>query len=420
MIAALALAAALAQSSLLQKVIPRVTGQNGYEEYIQAAILIDRPEARALEKYVASRAKGGTTTLRPAGIPENATLLDVYRFDVKALAPALELIRAGNEKRVTYPHSPVTANTLFPELSEFRIAARLFARSAYVAFAGGDSKAGTQALLDGLVYSRKIQCLGTIHLFVGRSCEQTMFGALGRHVDQISYGDSEKLMSWADSVQDSKEIFAWTAKVEQGVYRATFDDFCANPDEYKSLLGGNTEELRAAGNSAKGLSGARKEALYSFIARHFESSWIELQDRLQKPESEWLQPLADPPELGLDPLKQQVNGDAAAALVLLTAAFSELGSRHRDIPATLARYLIQERLAGIYAAVIRYRWRNNALPAKLADVFGKEPVDPVTEQPYTFERVDKSFRVTCKAGELGDVGLVYAGTKPDPQEIDPS
>jgi hypothetical protein len=421
MIASIAIAALFCQNTLLEKVIPRYTGQNGYEEYVQAAIILEKPENKALDNYVLAAAKGKESEQpKPPGLPENATLLDLYRFENKALGPALDLIRAGNEKKVIYPKWPITAITLFPEVRDFRIVAKLFARLAYVSFAAGDSRSGTRALLDGLTFSRKIQCLAMIHLYVGNLCEQTIFGAMEHHVDQISLPDSEKLLKWADSIQDSKQNFMAAAKIEQTGYRATFDDLCNNPKEYDSVVGSDETQKLIASGSLRNLSPARKAKVYASITEYFERPWIELQDRMKMPESEWLQPLPENPPVDEAKARVELDQDSSTALLLLASFFSELEGGHRDIPATLARYLIQERLAGIYAAVIRYRWINNALPTKLADVFGKEPLDPTTGKVYTYEQVDKSFRVTCKAGSLGDVGLVYRGAKPDPGEINPN
>jgi len=411
------------QDSNLRKLIAHPTGQNGYEEYVQAAIILSRPENRALDDYIRwaeSDHKYGSDK-KPESVPEGATLLDLYRLQLRSAGAALDLVRSGSLKPVSYQNPPITFRTIDSELFYLRTACQLFRRQAYVAFAEGRSKDGAQAILDGLTLAKKIRVAGLLHYLIGVSCEAVMFAAMQRHLGQLSLADAERLQTWAESQTGDHSALERAVRQEMQSIRASLDEFFRDPGP--DIYGADDPDQHSKRVAAiKSTTIKWREGVYDQLFRPLEDPYWALLDRLKQPENEWLAPLqivdippADDAIVGGDP-------DAAKAIYDLYGKYLALhGADETEMEsAQLERFRIQERLVGVYAAVIRYRRLNGRLPSTLAEVFGKEPADPGTGHAYNYQpNPDGSYRVTCLAPMLGVVDLVYKSPKPGEFELPP-
>lgn len=426
MIVALSLGVAMLQTRsgqdvpLLQKVIAKWTGQNGYEELVKAAILLDTPENQDLEDYVRWREAGspanwlnsrtGKLPAKPSNLPDNADILAVYRAQATAVEPALQLIREADTKPIFYPNKPITIITLFPEFAPLKRAAFDFARVAYDEFADGHSSAGTRALIDGLEFSRDIRAGGLVSWYVGSACQSIALRAVKDHLGQLSLDDATKLRDWA-SQQPAGELsqLRTALNVERAGCRATFDEYCTHPEEYLDALEAPADDQKRIAAALKATTPAWRDQFYGMIFKRFEAPWNAIIDRIKGPEEGWLEPVDNEGFDESDPLKKW-NGDADVTLGMLglIKLMNLLGGFEApdEIGPYLERPLMQLRVLTVYADVIRFRWVNGKLPGSLAEVYGKEPNDLATGRPYTYRLVEGgSFKVFCHAPVIGDVDL---------------
>lgn len=413
-VAALYLTLLLGQDANLSKVVVSPTGQNGYEEYVQAATVLSLRQNRALEAYVRAREREATDfteTPRPAMIPADASLLQVYRIELKTLAPALQWIRKGNEKPVVYPAPKISAITLFPELSYWKVAARLFARSAYVAFADGDPAGATRSILEGLAFSKKIAVGGEIHFLVSGACEQILFAAVQEHLLSFSLHDAELLQAWAEDSAKSPSALIQAAEVERKSFHQSVVDIFGSPSDLLEVMDIKEEDKAEFTRKLSAITDARKEVLYRRFFQRLESPWVAIKARLGEPEATWLDPIEVESAGDDEPLKADLDATELGATFGTLRLLSMLGLGDEEtlsIVPIAARFRIQERLLRLYAGVLRFKWENGRLPSSLAEVFGQEPTDPASGQAYVFEPNEHGrFRILCSTKRLGEVDLVY-------------
>jgi hypothetical protein len=428
MIISVAIAFALLnlQEPNLTKVVPIPTGQNGYEEYVQAAIILAKPENKTLVNYVRAATEAGSPTgqaiARPATVPEGLKALDLFRLEVKKLQPVIDLVRAGNLKPVSYPKAQITPVTLLPELAYFKLATRVFQHAAYVAFADGNSREGVSLIMDGLTFSEKFQVGDLIHLLVGRACTQMMYVAVDRHTPQIALNGAIKLQTWATGADRRyRDAAVRAAKVERAKIRVFYDDFFNNPSEYFEGMDIKPEDERQWKANLQAVSSLRRDQIYNSFFKRLELPLSALLERLNSPESTWLAALVFD-GFETDDTKPPIASDVAAPLLTLLKLYQMLDSGlHNGESLQLASCTIQDRLFKIHCDATVFRWRTGKNPTKLADLYGADPTDPATGENYDYSIRDNGwFKISCKHAKIGEVTISSRASQPsDENDIPP-
>jgi hypothetical protein len=415
------------QEPNLFKVVPNPTGQNGYEEYVQAAIILAKPENKALVNYVRAATEAASQTgqaiVRPATIPEGLRALDLYRLEVKKLQPVIDLVHAGNLKPVSYPKAQITPVTLLPELAYFKLATRVFQHAAYVAFADGNSREGVSLIMDGLTFSEKFQVGDLIHLLVGRACTQMMYVAVDRHTPQIPLNGAIKLQTWATGADRRyRDAAIRAAKVERAKIRAFYDDFFISPSEYFEGMDIKPEDERQWTANLKAVSPLRRDQIYNSFFKRLELPMYALLERLNGPESTWLAPL-EYDGFETNDTKPPIATDVAAPLLVLLriSKMLDVDGFEVEFPTQIARCTIQDRLFKIHCDATVFRWRTGKNPTKLADLYGADPTDPATGEHYDYSIRDNGwFKISCKHAKVGEVTISSRASQPsDDNEIPP-
>jgi hypothetical protein len=415
------------QEPNLLKVVPNPTGHNGYEEYVQAAILLAKPENKTLVNYVRAATESASPTgqpiARPATVPEGLKALDLFRLEVKKLQPVIDLVRAGNLKPVSYPKAQITPVTLLPELAYFKLAVRVFQHAAYVAFADGNSREGVSLVMDGLTFSEKIQVGDLIHLLVGRACTQMMYVAVDRHTPQIPLNGAVRLQTWATGADRRyRDSAVRAAKVERAKVRAFYDDFFNSPGEYWEGMDIKPEDERQWTANLRAVSPLRRDQIYNSFFKRLELPMSVLLERLNGPESTWLAPL-EYDGFETNDTKPPIASDVATPLLTLLKLYRMLdsGSDIGEFPLQLASCTIQDRLFKIHCDAIISRWRTGKNPTKLADLYSADPTDPATGEHYDYSIRDNGwFKISCKHAKVGEVTISSRASQPsDDNEIPP-
>jgi len=391
-----------------------LTGQNGYEEYVEAAVILNQPQNKVLESYIRSKSGSSQTEAVPvaSGVSPNASTLDLYRVQARQLEKVFELVEVGNSKPCRYPVTNYSALTLEPELVFFKTAERAIQRAAHVCFAAGDSNKGTRLLIDGLVFARRIAVGGSINALVSRSCEAMAFSGLQRNFFHLGEADLAKLIDWTKSSMAEPTPMLSALKLERVGVRNLYDSsFMLS----KSDFGPEVEDADQIVETLKRMPKAQREAIYLSLFKRLEAPWTAEAVHLSEPESQWLAPVDVEDSVAGDdaPLMPHDPPTMMAVGALLRIAFS-LGNGDLDVNSFSKIALserIQTRILGIECAVQDFRWKHDRLPSSLAEVLGSEPTDVATQRPYGFEaRADQTFRVFCAVDGIGEVDLLKAGS----------
>src|SRR5690349_5274054 len=120
-----AMIAVAPQASFYSQVVPHPTGRNGYEEYVQAAVLASHPDVQRWEQ---------ASQPYPAGLSAHSTRLERTQWVSARMKSAFELVRQGNSKPVAETRDSYNAGTLVPELTYFRRLSRAMTGAAYADF----------------------------------------------------------------------------------------------------------------------------------------------------------------------------------------------------------------------------------------------------------------------------------------------
>jgi hypothetical protein len=168
---------------IFPKLFPKPTGQNGYEEFVMAADLIN--SSRVWQEYERVYFDHPGPTL----IMKRRVLFD------PTVQRALTLIRAGLRKRIQSPRPYPELQTLVPELPAFRSLGRLLGVEMSVNFADGRNSQAIECLRDALMFGYRIQA-GTL-----------FSGVVGLYVDDVAlreFGDhlNVRRVRWASLLAD--------------------------------------------------------------------------------------------------------------------------------------------------------------------------------------------------------------------------
>jgi hypothetical protein len=354
--------------SVFRQLFPEPTGQNGYEELVQAGDLVRNNEAGQ-----AATATGATLDAKRRALADP---------DVKR---ALALVRRGLNKPIRSPRTEFTAGTLLPDFAPLRHLARLLAVEQYVALADGRTGDAISALRDGLRIAHAPKGDLIIGGLVGAVMDAIVLNRLARHLDQMSARDCDRLVALAREYLRTPDPTFVTLDNERRMALATLDLLRRFPDHFPTYAGVEDEdettepdplardiEALAADPAALEQVVSRAEAqVNAFYAA--QAAAYRLPPH-QRPDEV---PLPQTPAPQSDPAQRLV----AQLMDLLLPAVSGATTRF-----TQAR--IQVQLLGVHAAIRRFRWEHDRLPETLADLrLGNLGVDPYSGRPLVYERI---------------------------------
>ena len=163
---------------LLHQVFPNPTGDNGFEDLLIAAEMLDRnQEWRALRKRESE--DEATLADKPAAVASCKAVLARVRI---GLAREKFQLRAG-----------VSYDTPIPEYSHCRQLARLLVTELEVHFAHGREVQAIDSFRDACRLGQLLEQQALIAGVVGSVCQGIAVGALSRKLDQLDYNDCKYL-----------------------------------------------------------------------------------------------------------------------------------------------------------------------------------------------------------------------------------
>jgi hypothetical protein len=418
--------------TLLEQVVPNPTGTNGYEDYLRAAELLRGPDfgnyinwspdryeelVEQLKAHDAEPPPGGVALREFPDVKaqlanykrmDSMTKLQVWKEGVEKFSKALDFLAAGNRKRVTDPHERLDMLTLFPEYAYFKSLAKLADMAAYVAFAEGRSKQGTQILLDSYQLGFNLEGKILIAHLVGTAIESISLAGFERHLDSISRQDAALIESAVPGLLEGEPRVIGCIQNEQKFSMVSLTDILNGKYDLTGQTSAGGEEESPEGKSLreqiKRLSGSQIQALVGRASTEIDHKLKPIIARFRGPESGWV--VNAPPPGNVEEEVRQPS----TVQELMDNFIEDSTSVFDQVGLSAAKSRTQLRLLGLSAAVIRYKWDTGNLPDSLAAAVKKSLIsDPLSGQDFAYERLGFfSFRIVSRGvPQTGEIGLKW-------------
>ena len=314
--------------SIFQQLFPQPTGQNGYEEIVAAG------ETLAKSKLLVDGEQKGLNTL---DLPRKRAIVGD-----PPVQDALALFRQGLTKPLHTPRDK-QQEAAFKAFALYRRLARVLALEQYVACADGRVGVAIDDLQDGLRLGYAVQSDALIGGLVGVAIDSLTTSAMTRHLDQLSEKDCRRVILLARAWQEAPDpaIEAVGAEREQ-VLKNMEAQFPASPDFPKERV----------------LAGMRARL------DHYA-------ENLKRPVWERKPP---PPLQGEKLVADYVN-----------ALAQTLDPVFENTQTAFVKDQARMQVLGVHAAIRKYRWDHDSLPASLEVLkLGRLVVDPFTGKPLKY------------------------------------
>jgi hypothetical protein len=365
------------------RIFTHPTGNNGYEDLVRAADIVQ--DSKAFAEMVGEGAAAPTLAAK-------RRLL----FQPEILR-AFELIRAGLNKPVTSPREAPDDETILPELAEFRRMAKLIDIKLYVELADGRVPAAIDTLRDGLKFGYVIQTDTLIGSLVSVAMDTILIRRFANYLDQLSIHDCDKMMvlarEWLNLQDPAITIFA---AERDGLVRV-LKKYRATPHELAKALGvtkgnvppdqvdaynafmKNTPE--AAGPIMDAASGQIVDSINAVILEMKKPAW----ERNEVPKVDDRTPVG-----------------ALVSMLMPSNTYNRVTDRFTAEQA-------QVQMLGVHAAIRRYKWEHDSLPGSIEELkLGRLAIDPFSGKPLQYKRTDD------KTYELSSIGALDRGVDGKP------
>ncbi len=412
-------------TKFFKSVIPTPTGNNGYEDYVEAAAMLKSPEHQAFELWKSywQRSERGTREVRdsldaeekgasevvpepprPAGLTLQATPFEVRQAYVKRFGTVFEGVKRGNAKPVFQPRESIDFETLFPELGSFRLLSRLGQDIAMAEFAAGNPAKATETLLEALQFSENIAEGTIISELVSIANRSVIFSALDYGLGRFSLPDAQQIVKATQALLAQGPRAIKTLESEFKYVSAGIDKFMAEPK--KDVLDSDEENEDNLFIRLGALGEADRKRVATEAKAHMETKRRGLAALLRQPESRWS--TYQESEIPVAPGQEETIGGLAARLANemtpFVGSYLEVAVRSRT----------QLRILRLIGRVLVYKWTFDKLPSELSQAAPADEVrDPATEGDFKYEVNGKNFRVYSSGfGRTGAIDLVYRRPAP--------
>jgi hypothetical protein len=364
---------------------PNPTGKNGYEEIILAT-----DELRLFPEVDTVTQKG-------------TTLADKKRIISDARSQkALRLLRIGVQKPLALPQREMNFQTQLPELAGFRRLGRLLATDMYVQLANGQVNDAINELELGFKLAFVSKRGTMIHELVGNAINSIVLNRFAGQLNQMSARDCDRILKIVKDWLAIADPTAETLAGERDVVLKELANATQSPDRLEKFLTGTF----AGGDEAqeKQIEGIKQQVksdpnlmrtILEDASKHLRSAYDHAIAQASLPPSQ-----RDAKEADIAP----TSYGAALAGFLLPA--------QNQFLAATAKGRVQLQILGVHAAILRYKWEHEELPASL-DVLkiGELALDAFTGQPFEYKRDGDRYTLSS-AGPVGADRPIRLGAQP--------
>ncbi|MCW3054315.1 MAG: hypothetical protein JWN14_3485 [Chthonomonadales bacterium] len=320
---------------------PFPTNNNGYEEWVQAADLIqNNPKVESLSSDSEMPLAMKRRLLADPGVER-----------------ALQLLRAGLQKPVFSPRTSVDVNTTFPELRAFVPLARLLCVEQYVAFADGRVDKAIETLRTGLTFGYRIQTDSMRSASIGILTDTLLLTQFSQHLDQLSVYHCEEVRRIVEDFLGAENPTVHLMALQKSYLLQLLESKRSDPNGFladlKTMIGENADT-----------SGSSVASLHTYLQSHPGDVNAVLNDAQQRVNALYNQTLLNL-RLPVGQRKPLVIGKDKAPGAVLFQAVTLDPQRILDRD---SRSQVQLRLLGVHVLIHHYRWDHNTLPGSLAEL----------------------------------------------------
>ncbi len=361
---------------LFQTVIPKPTGENGYEELVRAVDYLGASER--WKKYDTPRA---TLAQKRSVLQE----IPVRR--------ALQTLEAGLKKPIVSVRPELTFSTTLPELAQFRSLGRLLAVKQYVELADGKTREAIQTARLSFRFSRVIQMDTLIGGLVGVAITRITIRPLAQRLDQLSASDCDQLYRVCVEAMSTPEVTASLIAGERRGIRSSLAEFERmlekdGADAVETLFGPVTDPPMDDAEREQYELVADLKALYRNDPTEFRRALAESERKVDEYLGRQLEQSKLPP-WKRDRKRIESDGTPAGRIAgALSTDFSRIQDRFTE-----ERHLLQQ--LAVHVAIRRYRWENDRLPDTLEVLnLGILELDPFTGAPLVYKVDGAKYALT--------------------------
>lgn len=352
------------QRTPYQQLFPQPTGQNGYEEIVLAGMAARDTERRT-----------GFTVGREATLTQRRQFLGE-----REVRRALSLLRQGLAKPIQSPHQNADFSTLMPDLALVRALARVLAVEEYVHLADGRTAAAIDAMADGLRLARVVSGTFLIGGLVGAASESLVLTPIATYRDQFCVRDCTRLLLLVRQFLEAPDPLLYALEMERrtatqsipDLLRQGFEELTdgivptdeeGNPDAAVRAHIAELERLRSNPAAAEEFTAQVRQRINAALDRQI--AWHR------------------DPSSALPTPEAPTGADLADFFAgLVTPVYGNASRR-------FAESRIRLQLVGVHAAIRRYRWEHERLPASLDELRLKGlEIDPYTRQQFVYRPKD--------------------------------
>lgn len=405
-----------ARESVLYKVFPKPTGQNGYEEFLRAADLAQTDAFRLFAEYYArleQEASGADLhgddgkliprpPLPPTVSPDD-TLLNVARKWSLAFSAIPDLIHVGCQKSPQDPRSDFNALTTFPELALFRSLVRFLRVVAYADFSDGAPAKATTVLVDSIRFGEALTGPTIIHTLVGFAVQSAALAQVSESLNSLSERDCKSLAFQVDQIMSRPNPAVRAVAGERVFLTNTLADAFKPGDSNPLLELLGNEEVPAI---ARNLGPNQVQEVKTKLTARLNRTYSAVEAALASPDTEWFKgealdhALPDSPKVGdvknLDDLADFLEGT-------LLPVFSQ-------VQLATARYRTQLRLLKLHTRILSFRWHWKRLPTRLAEAVPQDELqDPYNGTEFQYTPTSTGYRLFSRGfKDTGEIELKYS------------
>lgn len=363
---ALTLTAAAQRADMFHWLFPNPSNNNGYEEFIRAAEMIQIiPELTLAMQTDATLA----TKRRVLAMPR--------------VARALSLVRDGLAKPVGSPRDNITENTLFPEMAMFRMLARLIAVEEYVNFADGRVDSAIDSLKTGLSFGYRVQMDTLIAGLVGIAMDAIVMKGFGANINQLSVFQCDRVVSLMKEFLAADKPGVQLMAMEKSHVIKMLESRRTDPQSLIKLLEGESADATP-----------EQQADFQILKDHLTGSPDVINQTITDAEAR-ISAMYDLAAQNINlPLAKQIpfvkdSSNAPGAVITRSVTVNP-----RQIVNKYAGADAMYRLLAVHALIRRYRWDHNALPSSLTELHADDLiVDPFTGDKIVYKRVGELYEL---------------------------
>ena len=393
--------------TLLEQIVPKPTGANGYEEYLRAADIVSSANMLYWWPETIAEWQDDPGTPKTNDLAKRLKAMSVLQIRREALArfgTALNLVRQGNAKPVFYPRPSIGLESQFPdELARFKDLARLAVAAAYVYDSDGASTRATEVLLDCLVMADNISPGPRLQLLTGSAMQAMVLSAFESRLNRTSLPEALRIAAFVSDRLNRPPVVVRSFKDDAKFQLGVIDQMLTRPKE-----GGEALLSKEAGVAVAALTASERADLVHRVRAKYEAHVESIMLRLQGPESEWIFFDPDTPE--------PENEIRVSSVEELADSFFGVLILFDDATCTrAARVRTQFRLLRLAARVVAFRWQHDRLPSALADAAPAEEIaDPLTGDTFQYAPMGDRFRVFSKGVKAtGEIDIKWVGGRGD-------